>query len=101
MNNETYQSKTLLPLVDTSDATDTTTFNSNEKKNDRLAAEQRIRMHGHIYDLSSLTDAQVLSDLKSLDDATTRRLGAAKADLFTPDPTCRTPCIPLNPKRTN
>jgi hypothetical protein len=99
--NETYQSKTLLSLVDTTDTTDATTFNSNEKKNDRAAAEQRIREHGHTYDLSRLTDAEVLSDLNSLDDATTRRLGAAETDLFNLHPTCRTPCTPIHPKRNS
>lgn len=35
MVNETYQSKTLLPLVDTSDATDIVTFNSNKKTTEK------------------------------------------------------------------
>ncbi len=42
---------------------------------DRKQAEQRIRAHGKTHDLSALTDAEVFSDLKSLDAALARQVG--------------------------
>jgi hypothetical protein len=41
----------------------------------RVEAEQRIRAHGHTYDLNGLTDAVVFSDLKSFDAALARQVG--------------------------
>jgi hypothetical protein len=72
---ETVQPESLLSLGVTTVTTVTSTFDSNEKKSDRDAAEQRIRAHGHTYDLNGLTDAEVFSDADSLDAANTRRLG--------------------------
>ncbi len=72
---ETVQPESMLSLGVTTVTTVTSTFNSNEKKSDRDAAEQRIREHGHTYDLSGLTDAEVFSDLKSFDAAFARQVG--------------------------
>jgi len=57
--NETYQSETLLSLVDTTDATDTVAFTSNEKKSDkRVEAEQRKKAHGTHPELSWVKQAR-------------------------------------------
>ena len=74
--NETYQSKMLLPLVGTNDATDATTFNSNEKKNEREASEQEIRACGlSTVNSIDLSDAELIGYEDSLEAAKNRREG--------------------------
>ena len=46
-----------------------------KKSSQRAEAEQRIRAHGHTYDLNGLTDAEVFSDADSLDAAFARQVG--------------------------